>query len=708
MTQSSSLPPAASPSPPLKKLNYETPDCQLLADALDQGIVSTDLAGFCTFANNRAAQLLGYAHASQLLGKNLLTLFPPADQAAPAADSASGLHRALEFPEKIYAENFLISTFNSTPLSIDLIGHPLFKNNSRIGTVLTFTEASSSRSAEITRKVFAAVEHAADPVMMTDRHGYIEYVNPAFEQVTGHNAQDVLGKRPGLLRSGVQDEEFYQKMWTTITGGETFRGVFVNRKKDGSIYYLEQAITPLKDDQGEITHFISLAKDISDRIAAEDRFWRLAHYDALTGLANRSLFRERLDQTVAHAQRHDELAAIIFLDLDGFKTINDSLGHSIGDHVLKAVSERIVAMARVEDTVARLNGDEFALIMIDIIDKNRVATIARKMLDAFTEPFIIANQEFFLTVSIGIAVYPFDGELTDDLVRAAETAMYRAKEEGRNSFRFFTADMTTPVVQRLALETQLRRALQYNEFFLEYQPLVNTSTGEMRSVEALLRWRHPQRGIVGPNEFIPVLEESGMINPVGHWVLKTACLLFAASNDPELNPVRFAINLSAHQFWRDNLIEMTERILNEAGTDPHRLVFEITESVLIKDAAETKAILTGLKDMGIQIAIDDFGTGYSSLGYLQRFPIDTLKIDRAFVVDLASKKESAALVKAIVAMADALGMNVVAEGVETLQQVELLQEYGCNIIQGYAISLPLPADKLKSVMGENYRFNVYN
>lgn len=418
--------------------------------------------------------------------------------------------------------------------------------------------------------------------------------------------------------------------------------------------------------------------------------------DLLTGLPDRNQFLEQTNEAKKSALSNHHLVAVLLLDLDHFKNINDSLGHEMGDLLLSAVGDRLQAVVKGNGLLARLGGDEFGLLLKNVQGADHAADWAKAIIGQLNKPFLVREQELFISGSIGIALFPNQEELNLDLIRAADTAMYRAKEQGRNIFRFYEPQMSTKISRRLTLETDLRHALERDQFSLRYQPLANVVGGEIRSVEALLRWNHPQRGFISPLEFIPILEESGMINSIGDWVLETACTQLKSS--PEIPPIRFAVNLSAQQLRKHNWINTTKQILRKTGVSPDRLVFEITESVLITNPVETNSILHSLKDLGIKIAIDDFGIGYSSLNYLKRLPIDTLKIDQTFIFDLNAKSNNGELVRAIVAMGHALGMNVVAEGVENQGQWDLLRELGCDVIQGYFVSEPLGLIDLKGLI----------
>ena len=547
------------------------------------------------------------------------------------------------------------------------------------------------------RKLSRVVEQTDDTVLITNRDGFTEYVNPAFENKTGYHAKEAIGRKPNLIKSGLHDKKFYKKLWGTILAGKVFRGMFINRRKDGSLYYEEKTITPLKDDQGRVTHFVATGKDITERMEAQERLNHLAHHDALTDLPNRALLVDRLGHALAQAQRNERLVAVLFLDLDRFKTINDSLGHGIGDNLLKTVADRLRQCIRDSDSIARLGGDEFTIVLEGIKDVREVVVIAEKVLETIAQPFNVNGHELLTTASIGITLFPFDNDDIETLLQNADTAMYRAKKAGGNTYAFFTADMSKDAVQRLAMEGRLRHALERQEFTLHYQPRVDVRACRVTGAEALLRWWDPEKGdLVSPAEFIPLLEETGLIIPVGEWVLRTACRDFQAMAEAGGPSLRVSVNLSPRQFQQKDLVATVTRILEETGLDPKRLELEITESLLVDNVEAVAGTLRALHELGVHIAVDDFGTGYSSLSYLKRFPIDCLKVDRAFVRDVTDDPDDAEIVKAIIAMAHSLRMDVVAEGVETRDQLRFLRKLSCEEIQGYLFSRPLPLDELKA------------
>ncbi len=557
-------------------------------------------------------------------------------------------------------------------------------------------ESQRIAAEEQMHKLSSVVEQTDDMVLITDHDGLVEYINPAFERKTGYSASEILGKKPHLISSGHHDKDYYKELWSTIRGGNVFQSRFTNRHKDGTLYYEEKTITPLKDDRGQVTHYVSTGKDVTEQVEAQERLQHLAHHDVLTDLPNRALLTDRLNHALAQAQRNESLVAILLMDLDRFKTINDSLGHSVGDILLKTVANRLRQCMRSSDSIARLGGDEFVIILENINGIRDVTVVVEKVLKSLAQPLTVDGQVLLTSASIGITMYPFDDDDIETLLKSADIAMYRAKKAGGNTYAFFTSSMSKQATRRQAMETRLRHAVEHQQFTLHYQPRINLRSGRVTGVEALLRWSDPDTGPVSPVEFIPVLEETGLIVPVGEWVLRTACRDHQAIDSEDAPSLRVSVNLSPRQFQRENLIGSITQILQETGLDQQRLELEITESLLVDNVDEVVATLHSLHDMGIQIAVDDFGTGYSALSYLKRFPIDILKVDRAFVQDMTDNPDDAEIVKAIIAMAHSLRMGVVAEGVETQAQLQLLRELACEEVQGFLFSPALPLDELKA------------
>jgi diguanylate cyclase (GGDEF)-like protein/PAS domain S-box-containing protein len=563
-----------------------------------------------------------------------------------------------------------------------------------IGTVHDITDQKRTEARML--KLSQALEQTADMVVITSNKGNIEYVNPAFCENTGYTKEEVIGRNPNILKSGKHDNTVYEKLWQTILAGKTYSNVLVNRRKDGSTYYEEKTITPLKNEKGEVTNYISTGKDITEMMQTQQRLYHLAHHDALTSLPNRTLFMDRLAHSLTRSSREKHSLAVLFLDLDQFKKINDTLGHNIGDKLLNLMSQRLRDTIRSEDTVARLGGDEFAILLEDTSGHYAIRQVADKIINAMIEPFRIGKHELFCTTSIGISIYPEDGRNAENLLKSADTAMYKAKDNGRNNYRFYSAEMNARAFERLNLETNLRYALERDEFILHYQPIYDADNN-IESFEALLRWQHPQLGVISPDDFIPLLEETGMIIDVGEWVLHRACQQAHQWHESNINKARISVNLSSRQFGEAGLSGKIWKILQQTKLPAEYLEIEITESTLMQNAQTTIDTLWALNDMGIQLAIDDFGTGYSSLSYLKSFPLDTLKIDRSFVNDLPQDKDDITLVKAIITLAKNLNLKSVAEGIETREQFELLKECGCDLMQGYYLSRPLTEEAVKDI-----------
>jgi len=551
--------------------------------------------------------------------------------------------------------------------------------------------AVDRRAAEAQERLATMVfSRSRDAIMITDADKHILLVNPAFSAITGYSAAEVMGRKPSALSSGQHGREFYTAMWNCVDTEGLWQGEILNQRKSGEVYPQWLAISRMTNAVGEPTNYIAFFTDVSQKKADEERIKWLAHFDSLTGLPNRALLGDRFKQAATMAQRQTEPLALMFLDLDHFKRINDTLGHGTGDALLIEVARRMRYQVREQDTVARLGGDEFVFILPDT-DAHGAAHVAQKLLEAIAKPLQIEHHELIVTPSIGIAMYPQDGLDFEALAQHADLAMYQAKQEGRNAFRFFAPDMQQHSVRTLMLEGALRRAMERNQLSLYYQPQLSLETGRVIGIEALLRWKHHELGMISPAEFIPIAERSGLILPIGEWVLRTAAEQLSSWIDSGLEPIIMAVNLSAVQFRHPNLPELVSRILDEAGLAPKYLELELTESVASDDPTAAIAIMADLHARGVCMSIDDFGTGYSSLSYLKRFQVYKLKIDQSFVRDITVDPEDKAIVRAIISMAQSLGLQTIAEGVETLEQLEFLRAHGCDEVQGYFCSKPLPA-----------------
>jgi diguanylate cyclase (GGDEF)-like protein/PAS domain S-box-containing protein len=539
------------------------------------------------------------------------------------------------------------------------------------------------------------IESTSDAVLVTNQANEIIDVNQAFTLITGHELDEVRGKNPGVLKSGRHGPEFYREMWQALDQEGHWRGEIWDRRKNGEVYPKLITINVLYGEEGQVTHYVAVFSDISEIKATREELERLAHYDPLTGLPNRALFMDRLEQIIRQCTRNNALAALLFLDLDRFKNVNDTLGHRAGDELLLQVSRRLMRSVRTSDTVARLGGDEFTIVLPRLTGAADAAIVARKVISAFKEPIHLSGQDIFVSASAGVTICPTDGDDVDTLLMNADTAMYHAKSAGRDTFKFFSEDMNRDSLERLRLDTDLRRGLEQDELFLHFQPRVDLRTGAVVGAEALVRWDHPRRGMISPGVFIPLAEESGLIVPVGYMVLEKACEQARAWRESGLGDLRMAVNLSPRQFRERDLVGRIATIVTKTGWDRELLEVEITEGALMEDTAAAARTLIRLKRMGLEVSVDDFGTGYSSLRYLKKFPLDILKIDQSFVRDLPDDQDDAAITSAIVSLARTLKLVVIAEGVETVEQLRFLTGLGCDQMQGYLVSKPLSGEEFE-------------
>ena len=789
-----------------------------IVESSEDAIIGKNTEGVISSWNRAAERMYGYT-STEVIGRDM-SLLSPSERQAEVQVIMERVQNGL--PVKALETQRI--TKGGSVLDVSVSVSPIKDGTGRITGASTIARDITlrKRAEEQLKLQSAALEVAANSIVITDSHGAILWVNGAFTTMTGYSKEEVLGKNPRLLKSGKQPESFYAVLWSTISSGKVWQGELVNRRKDGSTYTEEMTITPVTRDvsnpanryfiaikqditerkqieqalrqaeenyraifedavigifqstpggrytnvnpamahmlgyespqellarftdisqqvyadpnweelkrllreQGMVKNFEcavyrkdgskvwlsanvrSVSKDgvlvgyegtnedITARKTAEERVQFLAYYDALTGLPNRTLFRDRLAKALAGARRQECRVAILFLDLDRFKDINDSLGHSVGDLLLQEVAERLKTWGREEDTIARLGGDEFLIMLTDIKDVPDAAVTAQRLIDAMTAEFVVQGHSRKVSCSIGISIFPEHGADGETLIRRADAAMYSAKEDGRNNFRFFTEHMNTQAVERMILENSLRLALEKEELFLVYQPQMHTSTGRITGLEALLRWQHPDLGLVPPDKFIRIAENSGLILPIGEWVLRTACSQARKWQDEGLPAVTVAVNVSAIQFRQKNFCELVRRVLHETGLAPQYLELELTESLLLSNADLMLSVVQELTAMGSTLAIDDFGTGYSSFAYLRHFRVSKIKIDRVFIRDVAVNPDDAAITTAIINMAKSLRLKVIAEGVENEAQLSFLRAHHCDEIQGHYFSKPLTVDKV--------------
>ena len=793
-----------------------------LVQQSDDAIISTDLDGTVTSWNRGAEQTYGYS-AAEALGRHISFCYPPERRTKVNAflqRIANGEAIERFDTQRLKKDGTLIDV----SLSVSAIEDETGKIVGVSGIARDVT--ARRRTARQLQLQSAALEAAANGIVITDRQGTIVWANHSFTRMTGYSNQEIVGKNPRLLKSEEQPDSCYAKLWSTISSGKVWQGEIVNRRKDGTTYTEEMTITPVTQETGSETdtYFIAIKQDITERKKAEEELQRLAsivefsedaiigknidgvitswnrgaekiygytrdevvgrdlsfllpperqaeiqaimervlsgqsiecletqrltrtgsaidvslsvspikdasghiagastiarditqrkvaekqvqflaYYDALTGLPNRTLLQDRLAKALASARRQKNKVALLFLDLDRFKTINDSLGHSVGDLVLQQVAERLKKWGREQDTVARVGGDEFLIVLTAVKEPADAAVAAERLMDTMTAEFIAQGRSLSISCSIGIGIFPEHGTDGETLIKNADAAMYCAKENGRNNFQFFTKEMNAQAVERLMMESGLRLALAKKELFLMYQPQIEIATGRITGLEALLRWQHPELGLVPPDKFIRIAENSGMIMPIGEWVLRTACSQARKWQDEGFLAVPVAVNVSAVQFRQAGFCELIGRVLYETGLAPQYLELELTESLLLSNADTMFSVLQDLRAMGLKLAIDDFGTGYSSLSYLRQFPVGKLKIDRSFIRDVVVNPDDTAIATAIIGMAKSLNLKVIAEGVEEEAQMSFLRARQCDEIQGYYFSKPLAVDKVAEKLRGDY------
>lgn len=556
-------------------------------------------------------------------------------------------------------------------------------------------EEKRQRYAQRIDQLSQVVEQSANAVSLIDINGKIRYINSGFTSLTGYRSDDILGKPTSILSIDNQQLDKYAEIWKFLLSAREWKGELEHRNKQGETYWAKHVISPIKDTHGVITHYVDTAEDNSDLHHAQQKIQQLAFYDPLTELPNRRLLQDRLHQAMARARRENGFIALLYLDLDKFKTVNDTLGHNAGDELLKITAQKLNNNVREMDTVARLGGDEFTILLTDLSDFTVATHVAQKIIAELSTPVELENQQVIATTSIGITLFPQDGNTMEQLLQNADTAMYHAKAEGRNNFQFYTQEMNDQLQTQIQLQQQLREAIKNQEFELFYQPQLDIISHQVIGMEALIRWKHPEKGFVPPGVFIPQAEESGLITEIGNWVIQQAGIDMQKLIQAGYADLRIAINISAQQFQNSQqLIENIQKTLSVNNLQPGHIEVEVTESMLMEDIDTTIAVLHQLHKLGIQLAIDDFGTGYSSLNYLKRFPVDTLKVDQSFVQDVCSDQAAAAIATTIITLGHELGMTVLAEGVEEQDQQAFLHQQGCDQVQGYLFSRPVPFSEL--------------
>ncbi|MFM0020310.1 sensor domain-containing protein [Paraburkholderia azotifigens] len=649
----------------------------------------------CNMAFARDA---GLAYPEQVIGKR--------DEDMPwraFADELRGQDTevmASGVPKMNYETDILIDGVHRTTVTSKL---PFTDSDGRvIGVLGSYTDITERKRADLALRLQSrALDASVNAILITapSKEGnLIEYVNPAFKRITGYDPQEVIGQDCRLLQRDDRDQEGIVGIRQALAANREVSAVLRNYRKDGALFWNQLYIAPVPDADGQTTHHIAVINDVTALIRYQEQLEYQANYDSLTRLPNRNLLRDRLQHALIVAQRHHKGVAVVFIDLDGFKNVNDSLGHSVGDRLLSVVADRLARCARASDTVARHGGDEFVIVMTDTVDEQSLIAWMERVRASISEPVWLDGTELYVGCSMGASLFPQDGDDAETLMKKADLAMYRAKDMGRNTFQFYQPEMNVSAGARLNLERRLRRALRDNEFLLHYQPQVDIETGQVVGMEALVRWSDPEVGLIPPSQFIPVAEESGLIGPLSEWVLREACRQNKAWQDEGLPAARVSVNLSARQFQQRDIAKLVMQVLEETGLDPQYLELELTESTIMRNAEEAVSMLNELHALGIGLAIDDFGTGYSSLSYLKRFPVDRLKIDRSFVSDIGESSDDETITSAIIALAHSLNLQVIAEGVETSTQLDFLKERACDEMQGYFFAKPMPHDAIPGML----------
>ena len=560
-------------------------------------------------------------------------------------------------------------------------------------------DVTERRHAEERSQLWSRVlEDSAEGIVITDAAGAIVTVNKAFTEITGYPAAEAVGRNPRFLQSGQHDQAFYRALWQSLRESGHWQGEVWNRRRSGEVYPEWLSVTAVGDEEGRPTHYVGIFSDITERKQSAERIQFLASHDFLTGLPNRALLTDFVRHALANARRRNAVAGVLHINLDKFRTINDSLGHHAGDLLLQRVAERLSRCVRDGDTVARLGGDEFLILLPELARSQDAVLVAEKVLQAMRAPIEVQERELTITPSIGISLFPHDGDDAATLLQNADAAMTHAKEQGRNGYQFFTPDMNVRAFEALSMEMSLKKALERDELLLHYQPQAEATTGKLVGAEALVRWRHRDLGLVLPSAFIPIAEEHGLILPIGDWVMRTACAQVRRWLDQGLPAVPVAVNVSALQFRQAGLVERVRSALDDSGLEPRFLELELTESIVMRQAERTISLLAELREMGVSLSIDDFGTGYSSLSYLRRFPIRKLKIDQSFVRDLTTDPDAAAIAAAIASMGRSLKRRIIAEGVETPEQLDALRLLSCHEVQGFLVGRPVPLEEMTALL----------
>jgi diguanylate cyclase (GGDEF)-like protein/PAS domain S-box-containing protein len=680
-----------SPEPKMLQPRKET--VEALFSATSDFIYLVDADGV-VLAGNPSFLGLNAQNPQHVIGETVFQVLPP-DMSAKMRQSIG---------EVVQTGKTLRYQENLGQTCLDMTLAPVVGSDGRVEAVAVFSRDITEVKKALESMDLAAriIEGSKEGIVITDRSGTILDVNSAFCKLTGYNRDEVVGKNPRMMKSDRHEANFYREMWHTLRATGHWQGEVWDRRKTGEVFPKLLSISSVRNDAGRITHYVGIFSDISQIKETEVRLQQMAHHDPLTRLPNRLLFRDRLQYALVDCSRHNRTAALMMLDLDRFKHVNDTLGHRIGDDLLVNVACRLTGCLRESDTVARIGGDEFAIVLSQVTSGRAAAGIAKKIGAVLAEPFDLHGHRVNVSASVGITLYPNDGTSADRLLQNADMALYRAKEAGKNSFRFFSPEMNLQVQKRLELERELRQALERDELEIYYHPRIDCRTGSLTGLEALLRWNHPTQGLVSPADFISIAEETGLILPIGELVVAMCCRHVRQWQQAGAPQIPIAVNISGRQLSHAGLVDSFVRIIEEEGVTPEFLELELSESAAMQDADTTTEVFHQCKSHGMRVCIDDFGTGYSSLSYLKRFGVDRLKIDRSLIEVSPSDPDDKAVVATVVAMAHTLDFAVVAEGVETMEQLSLLQSLDCDEWQGYLCSRPVPFDSVSRLVRERW------
>jgi diguanylate cyclase (GGDEF)-like protein/PAS domain S-box-containing protein len=672
---------------------------QLLAAIVEQScnaILTFDRKGKITIWNRAASRMFGYSK-DEVIGLSIDTLFP-----AQVQTVLNELKRITSYSSEI--QTSCITRDRRIFMVVINVSPQYDAEERQIGAIANIRDITSELANHEQLTLWASVyENSGEGIIITDRNNNIVSINSAFARITGYPLDDLKGRNPRILSSGEQSREFYKNMWRAINRDGVWRGELWNRKKTGTVYPLWMTINAVHGSDDKISHYIAICTDITDQKQREEYINHLAQHDALTGLPNRILLTDRLEQAIINARRHHKMVAVLFLDLDHFKNINDSLGHDVGDALLIQVADRLRSMIREGDTICRQGGDEFIIVLNDFNESSNLIFLVEKIQKELSRTYTIHNSSINISSSIGVSIYPDDGETLNELVSNADLAMYHAKAMGRNNFQFFTQQLNETIIERMNIEREINHALERDEFSLHFQPQYSLDDGQVIGAEVLIRWNSPVLGNVPPDRFIPLSEDSGQIVQIGTWVLHRAIDYADSWRDLIPNYFRFAINVSVKQLIQNGFFDDTMNTLKNRGVSPHNIEIEITETALMEAVEKSAVVLENLQDNGITLAVDDFGSGYSSLNYLRQLPIDKLKIDRSFINNLPEEDDDREIANAIISMGHGLRLTVIAEGVENERQADFLKLAGCDEVQGYFYNRPMAAEDFELLLKQRKR-----